>query len=197
MSLYGGIDFSAPPGEPPPPPPDAESISTLTVPSATPLSGSSELHNYASVPSDGGIDISEAGLSKAALPAAPIVKQPLSAKATGEYSAALKFAPRIKQAKAPASSRPIASSSTTYSAPPVLIEAKPTAIRSAELVLNVIQKEDEVLLGPDGKSLPRAPAMTLAAAGQKEWKAGDANGAQKRDRYGAGDGSKKKKKKKV
>ncbi|KAK8864315.1 hypothetical protein IAR55_001562 [Kwoniella newhampshirensis] len=125
-------------------------------------------------------------------------------KVAAGYSAALKFAPRIPKPKPtyrPAGFAPISSTSSapapasTSYIPPTIndgltnVESSGVRIdivRTAEPVLK--SQEEEVVLGPDGLPLAKAPAMTLAAGGQKG-KFG------KRDRVG-GDGQKKKKKKK-
>jgi hypothetical protein len=73
-----------------------------------------------------------------------------------------------------------------------VIEKQPDIVRSAEPKLT-IPVGDDVMLGPDGKPLARAPAMTLAAA---EKGRGRGTGAGwKREREGKGEGKRKKKKK--
>ncbi|KAK4684536.1 splicing factor 45, partial [Tremellales sp. Uapishka_1] len=109
------------------------------------------------------------------------------AKTIGERPAALEFAPRLKKPK-PASARPaslqsssIASSSTISATPHMDI------VRAASPKLH---KVDEVILDSDGRPLAKAPAMTLAAAGQREW-SDRAQGAKR----GKAEGDRKKKKK--
>ena len=77
----------------------------------------------------------------------------------GKTSAALKFAPRIRQPK------PVAGPSTMYAAEPVFIDTlrpEPTASSSTSQA-----KNQEIVFGNDGKALARAPAMTLNA-GKRE-----------------------------
>lgn len=112
-------------------------------------------------------------------------KQPQVLKPGGKSSAALKFAPRIRQTK-PASGRPPASvSATTYSAEPVFIDTQQPAERTSTPVAQAPaqNEKEEVVLGADGQPLAKAPAMTLAAA--------------KRARGGDEERKKKKKKKRV
>ena len=62
-----------------------------------------------------------------------------------------------------------------------------------------LKVEDEVVLGPDGKPLARAPAMTLGVIGEKRGAKKGKKGKKReweRER-GPGEGQKKKKKKKV
>jgi len=77
----------------------------------------------------------------------------------GKTSAALKFAPRIRQPK------PAAGPSTMYAAEPVFIDTLqpgPTASSSTSQA-----KSQEVVFGNDGNALAKAPAMTLNA-GKRE-----------------------------
>ena len=84
-------------------------------------------------------------------------KGPAQAPKPGKTSAALKFAPRIRQPK------PVAGPSTTYAAEPVFIDTlQPTASSSTSQT-----KNQEVVFGNDGKALAKAPAMTLNA-GKRE-----------------------------
>ncbi len=174
MSLYSGIKFG-----------NGQSDPTVAT-SATPSSSISTR-----------VDEPSTSASPSASPANIESSKPALAKPAGEWSTALKFAPRIPKAKPiTAPPRPAGFSTTTYSAVPTVIEAKADIVRSAEPQLKV---EDEVVLGPDGKPLARAPAMTLGAGGEKRGPAKGKKGAKRewaRGR-GPGEGAKKKKKKKV
>lgn len=147
-------------------------------------------------------------------------------KATGEWSASLKFAPRVNKPKPPTSSRTPGSggfgasahsgtstptSAISQSASPgpagpgsgafaaagagtgagAVIERSADIVRSAEPKL---VRTDEVMLGPDGKPLARAPAMTLAQDKAMRG-AVSGSGPTKRDRDGRGENKRKKKKK--
>jgi hypothetical protein len=86
-------------------------------------------------------------------------KGPAQPPKPGKTSAALKFAPRIRQPK------PVAGPSTMYAAEPVFIDTLqpgPTASSSTSQA-----KNQEVVFGNDGKALAKAPAMTLNA-GKRE-----------------------------
>lgn len=86
-------------------------------------------------------------------------KGPAQASKPEKTSAALKFAPRIRQPK------PVAGPSTMYAAEPVFIDTLqpgPTASSSISQA-----KNQEVIFGNDGKALAKAPAMTLNA-GKRE-----------------------------
>ncbi|KAK6910192.1 hypothetical protein I203_104224 [Kwoniella mangroviensis CBS 8507] len=121
----------------------------------------------------------------------PTPTRPTSAapQKTGEWSAALKFAPRVNKPKPP-TARPVGFSNTTStiassssnsngnSPVPGVVDAqtqtKSDIIRSAEPVIATTigvgvgistggqEVEDEVQFGPDGLPLAKAPAMTLA-----------------------------------
>ena len=122
--------------------------------------------------------------------------RPNIVKPAGEWSAALKFAPRIPKSKPATAPRPAGFSATTYSAAPTVIEAKADIVRSSEPQLKV---EDEIVLGRDGKPLAKAPAMTLAAAGAKRAPGNGKKGTKReweRQRL-MGEGATRKKKKKV
>jgi splicing factor 45 len=115
------------------------------------------------------------------IPAAPtVISKPVQPpKATAEWSPALKFAPRLNKPKA---ARPAAGPSTIYSAAPTVVVKHATVEKPTQAV-QAVDERDEDILGPDGKPLARAPAMTLGTSA-------------KRDR-GRTDGKKKKGKKKV
>ena len=98
-------------------------------------------------------------------------------------SAALNFAPRIRQTKPPAPPRPIGN----YTAAPV-IEKQPDLVRPSSAAQPSKWGEDEDVLGQDGKVLARAPAMTLGPG------AGEKGKGMKRDRE---EEKKRKKKNKV
>ncbi|WVR07130.1 hypothetical protein IAU60_004171 [Kwoniella sp. DSM 27419] len=193
MSLYGGIKFTAtgsviPPGHDEPSP--SESTPSASTSSRT-------------APDDKG---------KVAGPSTASSSKPTVPKPAGEWSAALKFAPRIPKAK-PAI-RPVgfsagqtARSSTNSASEHASLSPGPGAssqetqthaqgissgiVRSAEPVLHTpVQSsaEDDVQFGPDGMPLARAPAMTLHAA--------KVSGG-KRDRKGELQKKRKKKKKRI
>lgn len=92
--------------------------------------------------------------------------------AVGKGSAALKFAPRIRQSK-PA--QPKRSGPTTiYAAEPVFIDTQHPSAGPLSASTSAAQKNvetNEVVIGNDGRPLARAPAMTIAAA--QKGKAGD------------------------
>lgn len=74
-----------------------------------------------------------------------------------------------------------------------MIERSADIVRSAEPKL---VRTDEVMLGPDGKPLARAPAMTLAQdKAMRGAAAASGSGPMKRDRDGRSDNKRKKKKK--
>ena len=135
----------------------------------------------------------------------------------GEWSAALKFAPRIPKPKAAPTGRPTAlttlpldaasaqngsgiasgSGSAGEATPPIssISIAKvyqPDIVRSAEPQLFGVNKQDknEIVLGADGRPLARAPAMLLTS-GKGKGKRKGKDGAQ------PAEGKKRKKKKKV
>jgi len=147
MSLYGGIKFSIGDDK-------GSSGSKAGNPEAKPLqvlgggvSNASTKKSYNDYPDEP----LPAGGAK------PSTKDPAQAPKPGKTSAALKFAPRIRQPK------PVAGPSTTYAAEPVFIDTlQPTASSSTSQT-----KNQEVVFGNDGKALARAPAMTLNA-GKRE-----------------------------
>lgn len=121
---------------------------------------------------------------------------------TGEWSAALKFAPRAKKPAAPASAsrapawKSSSSASTsvnsTYTAaqvimkPPELTGASGTSTPAAE----------EVILGTDGKPLAKAPSMTLRTnTGYRKGAKYARGGAARPETLGDSEGKKRKKKK--
>ncbi|RXK35392.1 hypothetical protein M231_07336 [Tremella mesenterica] len=159
MSLYGGIKFgldngsssvsptSADPAPPPPPPSEV-------APPGPPPKGTTP------------------PAAAATSFTAQAAKMP---KSTGpEFSASLKFAPRIAKTKTmiPRPTGP----TTVYAALPVVRDSPPVSMI-----------KEEVAFGTDGKPLERAPAMTLKMKPTK---------AELGKRGRDGDGSKKKKKKK-
>lgn len=101
----------------------------------------------------------------------------------GKGSAALKFAPRIRQPK-PAQP-PRSGATTIYAAEPVFVDTRhpATGPSSASTLTSQKVANEEVVLGNDGRPLARAPAMTIAAA--------------QRARPGDDERKKKKKKKRV
>ncbi|EIW70706.1 hypothetical protein TREMEDRAFT_68179 [Tremella mesenterica DSM 1558] len=175
MSLYGGIKFgldngsssvsptSADPAPPPPPPsevaPPGESVNDINV----------RMLIFTGPPPKGTTPPAAAAASSSAVQAA---KMP---KSTGpEFSASLKFAPRIAKTKTmiPRPTGP----TTVYAALPVVRDSPPVSMT-----------KEEVAFGTDGKPLERAPAMTLKMKPTR---------AELGKRGRDGDGSKKKKKKK-
>jgi len=174
MSLYSGIKFSSGQIDP-----------------ALSLTGDPSSSSSSRNPQDPGTAASTApSSSNGESSKLPLVKP------AGEWSAALKFAPRIPKSKPTAAPpRPAGFAATTYSAAPTVIEAKADLIRSAEPQLKV---DDEVVLGPDGKPLARAPAMTLGVGDKRGLKTGKKGAKRDWDRErGSGEGRKKKKKKKA
>ena len=103
-------------------------------------------------------------------------------KTAEKASVVLSFAPRIPKPKA-AVPKP-AFRATTYSAAPVLSNSSAASSERSQDVTRAISTNDEVLYGDDGKALARAPAMTLAVKPASGWN-------------NAGDGTKKRKKKKA
>ncbi|WRT66274.1 uncharacterized protein IL334_003227 [Kwoniella shivajii] len=108
----------------------------------------------------------------------------------GEWSAALKFAPRVNKPKpAPATTRPSGFTSSIASAPTPttglgsesgVTESRVDTIRSAEPIITIAptpgagvglstleQNEDEIQFGPDGLPLAKAPAMILDTKGKR------------------------------
>ncbi|WVF71550.1 hypothetical protein IAT40_006358 [Kwoniella sp. CBS 6097] len=185
MSLYGGIKFSLP---------GSSGSGSAKDDSANQTQSPTGLASGSSTPAPAGGETStsnRAGLGKS----------------TGEWSAALKFAPRVNKPK-PASSNPASNSRpagagfvpVSTSAASDTLQKQADIVRSAEPVLKSTNvpalgigtgtgtgpAEDEVQFGPDGLPLAKAPAMTLNAAGK--------GAATKRGK--AGDAQKKKKKKK-
>ena len=89
-------------------------------------------------------------------------KPPAKPNPAAKASAALKFAPRIRQPKS--SIGP----STTYTAEPVFIDTlRPEPPSTASSSSSVKEKKHEVVFGKDGEALAKAPAMTLNAGGGK------------------------------
>ena len=172
MSLYAGIKFNKSQAE--------NDVSTST--DLTPITAPAQT-----------LQQTTASASPAVSSPTPESSRPNIVKPAGEWSAALKFAPRIPKPKPTTPARPAGFSATTYSAAPTVIEAKADIIRTADPQLKV---EDDVVLGPDGKPLAKAPAMTLVAAGAK----GNGKKAAKREwerQRLMGEGAARKKKKKV
>lgn len=99
-------------------------------------------------------------------------------------SAALNFAPRINKPK-PTAPKPV-STFTSYTSTPVEKTAPPTGIagivRSAEPVLinQIEKKENQVILGKDGKPLAKAPAMLIGSKKVAGWKNQSDDAAKKR-----------------
>ncbi|WVW83811.1 hypothetical protein I302_105832 [Kwoniella bestiolae CBS 10118] len=171
MSLYGGIKFASSSGSAPPEE-GKPSTSTSQPSSSTFTSGQGQ----------------------------PPTSTPQPQK-TGEWSAALKFAPRVNKPKPLTASRPIGFASTTTTiasssssgTSPIVTKSKPDIIRSAEPSLTGVgistggqNVEDEIQFGADGLPLAKAPAMTLVPKGA---------GTGKREREGEDKKRKKKKKK--
>ncbi|WWC89415.1 uncharacterized protein L201_004339 [Kwoniella dendrophila CBS 6074] len=198
MSLYGGIKFASNAA------PEEEDEVSVSPQASSSKSTSSQAENGSA--------------SKFASTSLETKKVPAPQKSGGEWSAALKFAPRVKQSKPTnnnSSSRPIGFStitSTTSSTNPSSshspiqqnsesgITPKSDIIRSAEPTISTNNGgvgvglgtgpiEDEVQFGPDGLPLAKAPAMTLAP------KSGAGTGM-KGKRGRENDDKKKKKKKK-
>jgi hypothetical protein len=166
-------------------------------------------------------DIGTAATSSTSVPGASTAK-PIP-KATGEWSASLKFAPRVNKPKPPLSSSSRAPASGGFGASAHSGTSTPTSAisqstspgpggpgsggfgavieRSADIVRSAepkLVRTEEVMLGPDGKPLARAPAMTLArdkAMRSVGAGAGSGSGPMKRDRDGRGENKRKKKKK--
>ncbi|ORY34087.1 hypothetical protein BCR39DRAFT_235924 [Naematelia encephala] len=164
MSLYSGIKFTAA---------ELAAEAALNASEAAKKTAAAS----ATAPTTSSSSSSPSGINKPAVPA----------KASAEWSASLKFAPRLNKPKPTTTARP---PTTSYSAEPTVAVGIVKPLETTNKT-----KEDEIVLGVDGKPLAKAPAMTLAAAGQKEWSAREKEGwGAKRDR-GAADVRKKKKKK--
>ena len=79
----------------------------------------------------------------------------------------LKFAPRINKAKP--MNKPVGTSIPVYSAPPSISSPGPSSSRP-ESVPSKGAEEEQVVLGPDGRPLAKAPAMTLKPNDRKRKK---------------------------
>ncbi|WWC70292.1 uncharacterized protein I206_104242 [Kwoniella pini CBS 10737] len=156
MSLYGGIKFASSA------PAEEQSNSTNTAGPST---------SSISKPPSGSINATQTTAS---------VSEAKPQQKTGEWSAALKFAPRVNKPKPTTSSRPIGFTTTSTSnsglgsgsnSPTTVSESKIDIIRSAEptVILSTTGvglgtgkiDEDEIQFGLDGLPLAKAPAMTL------------------------------------
>jgi splicing factor 45 len=124
----------------------------------------------------------------------PLPTTAVKAASNGEWSAALKFAPRIPKSRPIPTPRPVVST-TTFAAAPVIIQAKAEIVKPAEVYREEVV--EQIVLGLDGKPLARAPAMTLIGGKWKGKGKGKGKKVVQRDHGGAGDVQKKKKKKKV
>jgi hypothetical protein len=143
MSLYGGIKFSI--GDD-----NGSSENTSGNSEAKPLQvlgGGTSKDSIEKSYNDHPDEPPQAGGAKSS------TKGPAQPPRPGKTSAALKFAPRIRQPK------PVAGPSTMYAAEPVFIDTlQPTASSSTSQA-----KDQEIVFGNDGKALAKAPAMTLNA----------------------------------
>ena len=120
--------------------------------------------------------------SRSSSPAPAAAPAPEKLKTAEKASAVLSFAPRIPKPKA-AVPKP-AFRATTYSAAPVLNVPPAASFDKPPGGAKATSSADEVIYGDDGKALARAPAMTLAEKPAGGWN-------------NAGDGTKKRKKKKA
>lgn len=158
MSLFSGIKFSSEKAKTlasehtqanasAPPASDIAATSKPAVPIANPLLTASHAPKNTAVPAPN-------SASKAASSSVP--------------AALLQFAPRRPKPQA----RP--ASKAVYSAPPTssaVVEAAPVLVVPPPA--SSTAKKDEVVLGPDGMPVVRAPAMTLAAAQKEKEKKGE------------------------
>ncbi|WVQ80643.1 hypothetical protein IAT38_002748 [Cryptococcus sp. DSM 104549] len=180
MSLYGGIKFSATPSDTDPADPKSatgapSSTSSASAPGAS-SNGGNPPHKLAKAPVGG----------SSALKFAPrINKKPAQARPAGTFGAA--GAGQLGEARGIVRSAEPVLHSTSAAAP-----SHVTATVHSSAAVGTAPPgggEDEVILGPDGMPLAKAPAMTLAKG------KGKGGSGWKRDRN-LGDGQKRRRKKK-
>lgn len=147
MSLYGGIKFAAP--------------ETVSVPVEAPTKQKEKEPSGKSAP----VFLTGHVADRPAGPSSITTSAPKPAnKVAAGYSAALKFAPRIKQPKPAQPSRPIGNY-TSASVVERQPDIRPIGAGSVSAASTNISGDD-LVLGADGRPLARAPAMTLGAEGK-------------------------------
>jgi splicing factor 45 len=144
MSLYGGIKFNIGDGQQLEKPSSGSSSPKQSTETGSHQDGAGD-------PAQSAFTGSESKVRPSAQPSKPATKP----------SAALKFAPRIRQP------RPAAGPSTTYSAEPVFVDTLRPEPPTSASTSSAKGKSHEVVFGNDGKALAKAPAMTLVAGGGK------------------------------